>query len=171
VEGDTGLFREEALRRFRQGGPQGQVLLRAPTWTAAAFVALVVAAAVAALSLFLIAVPVAIHGPAVVTGEGRVVALLPAAKRADVERGPLVWKQAGQEPVPLRLERIEPRALSRAETGSLAAGAFARRPRPDSCLVVWAVPAPGLPPVTGEGSVSLPSQERRLVDLFRREAR
>ena len=108
---------------------------------------------------------------AVVTGEGRVVALLPAAERADVERSPLVWKRAGQEPVPLRLERIEPRALSRAETGSLAAGVFARRPRPDSCLVVWAVPAPGLPPVTGEGSVALPPQERRLVDLFRREAR
>ena len=39
---DDGLFRQEALRRFREGGTRGQVLRLAPGWTTGAVAALLV---------------------------------------------------------------------------------------------------------------------------------
>ena len=46
---DEGLFREEALRRWREGGTQGQVLRLAPGWTRWAVALLLTAVAVMAV--------------------------------------------------------------------------------------------------------------------------
>jgi hypothetical protein len=172
---DDGLFREEALRRFREGGTQGQVLRLGSGWTTWAFVLLIAGLAVATLSLFLLRVPVAVHGPAAVVAGDRVLALLPAARRQEVvPEGSLSWKQAGLE-VALQIERIEPRPVTRQEARTLAGGVFAGRPLPESSLLVWAIPARGvrLPEVSrrASGTVSLGEERTRLAELFWRGER
>ena len=162
---DDGLFREEALRRFREGGTRGQVLRLGARWTSVAFLLLMVATVLGLACLFLIKVPVAIHGPAAVVEKDRVLALLPEAGRADVGRERyLLWRKPGTD-APLRIERIEPRSVSREEAGALAGSVFAGRPLPETSLVVWATPVPGAA-VQGSGTVSLREERIRLAELF-----
>lgn len=167
---DEGLFREEALRRWREGGTQGQVLRLGARWTSVAFLLLIVATVLAVACLFLIKVPVAIHGPAAVVEKDRVLALLPETGRNDVGRERyLLWRTAGAD-APLRIERIETRSVSRAEARALAGSVFAGRPLPEMSLVVWATPVPG-GAVQGSGTVSLREERIRLAELFWRGER
>jgi hypothetical protein len=162
---DTDLFREEALRRWREGGTQGQVLRLGARWTTVAFFLLIAAVAGATACLFLVTVPVAVRGPAAVVGDHRVLALLPAARRDDVARqGSLLWRQ-GEEHQVLQVERIEAREVGREEGRALAGRIFDGRALPESSVLVWATPARGIP-VRGSGAVCLREERRPLIDLF-----
>jgi len=165
--GDQGLFREEALRRFREGGTRGQVLRLAPGWTRVAFALLWIVAVVAVACLFLVQVPVAVHGPAAVTEKGGVLALLPASSREAVAReGRLLWRGVGSDAV-LQIERIEPRSVTREEAGSLGGGLFRGRPLSETSVVVWATVDPRLwIPLHGHGTVSLHERRVPLYALF-----
>jgi hypothetical protein len=165
---DEGLFREQALRRWREGGTKGEVLRLAPGWTTRAVAALVVVAVGAALAACFVTVPLSLQGPATVAAEGRVLALLPAARRSALRpRALMVYRGDGRrEDVSLLLERIEARVVGPDEARTLAGGAFAHGAVPDAAVVVWAVSATPDAPPPGTGRVTVPLGRRRLIDLL-----
>jgi hypothetical protein len=176
--GDDGLFREEALRRFREGGTHGQVLRLAPGWITVAFFLLIAGAAAATAFLFFLTVPVAVHGPAAAIGKERVLALLPASRRDEIARERyLLWKQ-GEVELVLQLESIEPRSVTREEGQALAGGIFAGQPLAQTSLLVWATLAPGYwlrdgqepghqeVSLQGSGTVSVLEEQTPLIDLL-----
>lgn len=176
---DPGLFREEALRRWRDGGTKGEVLRLAPGWTTWASSLLVIALVVAVVGAFYVTVPVSVQGPATVIEEDRVLVLLPAGHASTLKPfTTLVFRgDRDGETVPLRIERVEPRVVGPAEARDLASPSSLHGRVPDAALVVWARSAGGFwvnedgrsaaPPHPGEtGTVTLTLGRRPLRDLL-----
>lgn len=165
---DEGLFREEALRRWREGGRKGEVLRLAPGWTTRAVAALMAAAVCAAVAAFFVTVPLSLQGPAMVTAENRVLVLLPAARRSELQPMALMlYRPDGRGgDVPLSIERVESRVVGPDEARTLVGGAFAHQAVPDAAVVVWAVSATPPAPPEGTGTVTLPLGRQRLIDLL-----
>lgn len=165
---DPGLFREEALRRWRERGTKGEVLRLAPGWTTRASGAIVLALICAVVAAFYVTVPVSVRGPATVVEADRVLVLLPAGSAAKLEPlATLAFRgDRDDETVPLWVERVDPRVVGPAEARELAAPSFAHRRVPEASVVVWAKSTGGNPRPGETGTVTLSLGRRPLRELL-----
>ena len=162
----SGLFREEAIRRYLDRGGRGEVARLTPGWTGATFWLVVAAAATGLLFLHFATVDEIASGPAV-QREGRVVeAFLPGAYASRLRPGlPVVVRFDGEsEAVRGSIETVEPRVLSPEEARSRLGVASGDRAIDGACLVVAARVSEGVLGRRGRAEVAVAT--RRLGEAL-----
>jgi hypothetical protein len=161
----SGLFREEAIRRYLDRGGRGEVARLTPGWTGATFWLVVAAAVTGLLFLHFATVDEVASGPAVLHGS-RVEAFLPGAYASRLRPGlPVVVRFDGErEAVRASIESVEPRVLSPEEARSRLGVASGDRAIDGACLVVAARVPEGIEGRRGRAEVAVAT--RRLGEAL-----
>ena len=163
----SGLFREEAIRRYLDRGGRGEVARLTPGWMGATFW-LVVAASVAGAGFLVFAhVDELASGPAVIRG-GRVEAYLPGSYASRLKPGlPLVVRLDGsREAIRLPVEAIEPSVLSPEEARARLGVASGDHVIGNACIVVSGTVPAGIDGQRGRAEVAVAT--RRLGEALLR---
>jgi hypothetical protein len=133
----SGLFREEAIRRYLDRGGRGEIARLTPGWVGATFWLVVAASLIGIAFLAFATVDEYAAGPAVVRA-GRVEAYLPGAYAARLTPGlPLVVRLDGaREALRVSVETVGPSVLSPEEARARLGVASGDRVIEGACVVV-----------------------------------
>lgn len=163
----SGLFREEAIRRYLDRGGRGEIARLTPGWLGATFWLVVAASLTGAAFVAFASVGEYASGPAVLRG-ARVEAYLPGAYAPRLKPGlPLVLRLDGErESLRAVVDSVEPRVLSPEEARVRMGVASGDRAIDGACVVVGATVPSGIDGRRGRAEVAVAT--RRLGEaLFR----
>jgi hypothetical protein len=163
----SGLFREEAIRRYLDRGGRGEVARLTPGWMGATFWLVVAASLVGASFLAFATVDEYASGPAVIRS-GRVEAYLPGSYASRLKPGlRLVLRLDGsREALRVPLDAVEPSVLSPEEARARLGVASGDRAIENACVVVSGTVPAGIDGQRGRAEVAVAT--RRLGEALLR---